>query len=153
MRGNIWAREKQVCFVLYCVLVGPPIGFLLLVLTISSIFQTLSFLNHGFSVGLLLMAYYLGGLQALLSALLICWRYTHRASIKFNDLILCSIVGWVFGNWWHYGLAWMSFYKQDIFFDNRSYVGIFTFTFTPLVFGALLTVALWYIRPKKWVGP
>jgi len=149
VRGNIWAREKQVCFVLYCVLLGPPIGFFLLLLTLSFLQQKWVLLHQSGYENLLFISYYFGGLQAFLTAVLICWRYARGATIRLSDFVLCIVVGWLFGNLTHYDFALNMIEGRDAVFGNDFYL----MTFSPLIFGAFLTMVMWYVRPKKWVGP
>ena len=144
-----WSISQRVCFILYSVLLGSPIGFLFLLLIISLYNQKWFLLSMKNLPSLLLVGIGLGGLQALLTALFICWRYMRTKSIIIWDLLFCSIAGWLFGNWINYDLLAKGFQGRHIRFDKDMQLLIFS----PLIFGVLMTFILWYLRPKKLVGP
>ena len=144
-----WSKIKRVYFVIYSVLIGPPFGFFLLLLTLSLFQQKWFLLDDARPIDIAFVAYGLGALQALLTALLIiCCYALFSRNIVFN-LLCCSVIGWFFGNLVNYDFALRLFAGRQIQFDGDTHLLLFA----PLVFGVLMTFLLWYLRPKKWVGP
>lgn len=144
-----WSKAKRVYFVIYSVLVGPPLGFFLLLFALS-LYQQNRFLGDGTPlIALFAVAYAFGALQALLTALLIIWRYVYSKAISVWGLLICSMVGWLFGNWVNYDFAFRLFEGRGIRFNGDTNLLLFS----PLIFGALMAILLWYFRPQKWVGP
>lgn len=145
---STWPLGQKIGFVFYSVLIGPVLGFILLMVLMNPLDPKLFHLREFHIFWFALFGYLLGGLQALLTALLICRFNARHGNIRLWMLLVCAVVGWLFGNLVHYDFLLMDReIKSVLDFDFAFLV------FSPLVFGILMTLLLWYLRPRKWVGP
>jgi len=144
-----WRKVQRFYFVIYSVLIGPPLGSLLLFLSSGLYQKKWIFHDGGVLISLVFVAYAFGALQALLTALLIIWRYISAKAISVWGLLICSVIGWFFGNWLHYDFAFRLYEGRGFQFNKDTML----LMFAPLIFGLLMTYLVWYLRPKKWVGP
>ncbi|MEP3629395.1 MAG: hypothetical protein ABJN04_05250 [Hyphomicrobiales bacterium] len=147
-----WRKVQRFYFVIYSVLIGPPLGLLLLLL-VTDLNQLVALFSHSSwrpPIFYLIGAYFVGALQAFVTAVLIIWWYAYSEVLTVWALLGCSVIGWLFGSWLNYYFAFDFLFNEHFVLRNSTVeLGIIA----PLVFGVLMTFLLWYLRPKKWVGP